>query len=71
MIGNGPPTNAAEVLRRCEMPPEEIRWTLATDDPAVIHMLLELHVERLREELSERRKTLGELELWLTSATYV
>ena len=33
---------AADVLRRCQMPPDEIRWVLAAEDPAVIHMILEL-----------------------------
>jgi hypothetical protein len=39
---------------------------LTADDPAVVHMVLELHRERLEEELAERRKALGELEAWLT-----
>ena len=58
--------NAEDVLRRCQMPPDEIRWVLNADDPAVVHMILELHRERLEEELAERRKALGELEAWLT-----
>ena len=53
---------AVEVLRRCEMPEDEIRWVLTADDPAVAHMILELHRERLEEELAERRKALSELE---------
>jgi hypothetical protein len=44
------------------MPSDEIRWVLTAEDPAVIHMILELHRERLEEELAERRKTLSELE---------
>jgi hypothetical protein len=55
--------DAAEVLRRCQMPEDEIRWVLTADDPAVVHMILELHRERLEEELAERRKKLQELEL--------
>ena len=58
---------AADVLRRCQMPPAEIDWVLSSDDPAVVHMLLELHRERLEEELAERRKTLAELEARLTA----
>jgi hypothetical protein len=54
------------VLRRCQMPPVEIGWVLNADDPATVHMILELHRERLEEELAERRKALGELEAWLT-----
>ena len=59
-------TDAADVLRRCQMPEDEIRWVLTADDPAVVHMILELHRERLEEELAERRKALGELEEWLS-----
>jgi hypothetical protein len=59
----------AELLRRCEMPADEIRWVLDADDPAVVHMLIELHGERLREELAERLAALDELEArLLTSA---
>jgi hypothetical protein len=65
MIRNDPHVDAADMLRRCEMPPQEIRWVLTAHDPAVVHMLLELHVERLREELAERQKALGELEAQL------
>jgi len=54
-----------DVLRRCQMPPDEIRWVLTSDDPAVVHMILELHRERLEEELAERRKALGALEVWM------
>jgi hypothetical protein len=50
------------VLRRCQMPPVEIGWVLNAVDPAAVHMIFELHRERLEEELAERRKALGELE---------
>jgi hypothetical protein len=50
------------VLRRCQMPPVEIGWVLNADDPATVHMVFELHRERLEEELAERRKALGALE---------
>jgi len=56
----------AAVLRRCRMPAVEIGWVLTTDDPATVHMLIELHRERLEEELAERRTALGELEAMLT-----
>jgi hypothetical protein len=62
VIGTDVRADEAEVLRRCEMPDDEIRWDLIADDPAVVHMILELHRERLEEELTERRKALGELE---------
>ena len=63
MIGED--LRAEDVLRRCQMPPDEIRWVLHADDPAVVHMILELHRERLEEELAERRKVLWELEAQL------
>jgi hypothetical protein len=66
VIGTGVRADAAEVLRRCQMPEDEIRWVLSSDDPAVAHVILELHRERLEEELEERRKALGELEASLT-----
>ena len=62
MIGTDVRANAAEVLRRCQMQEDEIRWVLTADDPAVVHMILELHRERLEEELAARRKALAELE---------
>ena len=66
MIGTDVRVDAAAVLRGCEMPPDEIRWILTANDPAVVHMIVELHRERLEEELAERRKALWELEAWLT-----
>jgi hypothetical protein len=68
MIGSDPHATVEDVLRRCQMPPEEIRWVLTAEDPAVVHMLLELHVERLGEEFAERCSALRELEASLTSA---
>jgi hypothetical protein len=65
VIGSDVRVDATDVLRRCQMPEDEIRWVLTADDPAVVHMILELHRERLEEELVERRKTLGELEACL------
>lgn len=67
MIGADVRADAAEVLRRCRMPEDEVRWVLTADDPAVIHMILELHRERLEEELAERRMRLQELELVLAA----
>jgi hypothetical protein len=68
MIGHDPLT-AEEVLRRCQMPTQEIRWVLTTDDPAIVHMVLELHVERLGEEFAERCSALRELEASLSMAS--
>jgi hypothetical protein len=66
VIGSDVRVDAAEVLRRCQMPEDEIRWVLTAEDPAVVHMILELHSERLEEELAERRKALDEVEAWLS-----
>ena len=62
MIGSDVRADAADVLRRCQMPADKIRLVLTADDPAVVHMILELHRERLEEELAERRKALCEFE---------
>ena len=59
----------ADVLRRCQMSLDEIHWALSPDDPWVVHMILELHRERLEEELADRRKALGELEMRLGERT--
>jgi hypothetical protein len=54
------------LLRRCQMPPVEIGWVLDAPDPATVHMILELHRERLEEELNERRRQLAHVESRLT-----
>ena len=53
---------AAGVLRSQEMPSEEIRAVLTTDDPQLVHRYLELHRERLEERLADQRRTLAALE---------
>ena len=58
----------AAVLERCQMPAQEITWVLIADDYNVVHMLLELHAERLREELAERLRALSEVEASFTDA---
>jgi hypothetical protein len=50
------------------MPPEEIRVVLVTDDPRMVRRHLELHRERLMEELIDRRLTLAALERELADA---
>lgn len=57
---------AAGTLRRCEMPPEEIRAVLTADDPEIVRRFLELHRERLEEQIEEQRRTLAWLERSLT-----
>jgi hypothetical protein len=51
------------------MPAREIRSVLAADNSAIVHMLVELHVERLGEEFAERCSALRELEASLTMAS--
>jgi hypothetical protein len=53
---------AIGVLRAHEMPSEEIRAVLTTDDPELVHRYLELHGERLDEWLVDQRRTLTALE---------
>ncbi len=57
---------AAGVLRSQEMPSEEIRAILTTDDPDVVRRYLELHLElhqeRLEERLADQRRALAALE---------
>ena len=50
------------------MPPEEIRAVLDADDPRLVRRHLELHRERLIEELMGRRRTLELLERELADA---
>jgi len=53
---------AGGVLQSQEMPPDEIRAILTTDDPELVHRYLELHRERLEERLADRRQTLAALQ---------
>ena len=62
MIAEDLSFDAADALRRCEMPADEIRWVLSAHHPSVVHMILELHAERLEEQVAERREVLSELE---------
>ena len=55
-------TWAAGTLRRCDMPPDEVRAVLTADDPEIVRRLLELHTERPEEEVAERKRTLATLE---------
>lgn len=49
------------------MPPQEIATILGTAEPLMVHRYLELHWERLEEQLGEQRRTLGRLEELLTA----
>ena len=59
---------AERILRELGMPPEEIRAVLNTDDPRQVRRHLELHRERLVEELIDRRRRLAALERELADA---
>jgi hypothetical protein len=59
---------AERVLRDMGMPPEGIRMVLVADDPRLVRRHLELHRERLMEELIDRRLTLAALERELADA---
>jgi 4-alpha-glucanotransferase len=67
--GSGPLAWAASTLTRQEMPREEIRAVLAAHDPETVRRYLELHRERLEERLGEQRRTLADVERFLTEAT--
>ncbi len=59
---------AARTLRRQQMPLEEIRAILATDDPLIVRRYMELHRERLDEWIAEQRRKLASLERSLIEA---
>jgi len=54
-------------LRHHEMPTEEIRAILETDNQELVHRYIELHRERLEERLTEQLRALANLERLLTS----
>ncbi len=54
--------SVAGVLQSHEMPLDDIRAVLTTDDPELVHRYLELHRERLEEWLTDQRRILAELE---------
>jgi hypothetical protein len=51
------------ILRYGEMPEDEIEKFLTARDGFVEHMLIELHIERLREEFEQRSTALRALEV--------
>jgi hypothetical protein len=56
----------AATLRRTRMPRGEICAVLAAHDPEIVRRYLELHRERLEEQLDERRRVLATLARSLT-----
>lgn len=65
MMGS-PNSKAARALLRQDMPLGEVRAVLEAADPAVVHRYLELHRERLEEQIAERRRVLDAVERMLT-----
>ena len=63
-----PRSTPERALQDLGMPLEEIRAVLFADDPQLVHRHLELHAERLLEELVERRLTLAAVEGKLADA---
>jgi hypothetical protein len=59
---------AAEVLRAQRMPAAEIGAVLEADDAEEIRRRLELHGERLQEQLVDQLRTLARVEGLLTEA---
>jgi len=57
---------AAGTLRRNRMPRAEIRAVLGADDPEMVRRYLELHRERLEEQLAAHRRELDTLACSLT-----
>jgi ATP/maltotriose-dependent transcriptional regulator MalT len=58
----------ARALRAQAMPSSEIRAALSTDDPEMLHRLVELHEERLEERHAAQVRTLREIERSLTAS---
>jgi DNA-binding transcriptional MerR regulator len=56
------------LLRQHGMPPEEIRVILEAGDPEIVRRYLELHRERLHEQLDDRLRALYVLEAFLKTA---
>jgi hypothetical protein len=52
---------AVGTLRRSRMPRAEIRAVLSADDPEMVRRYLELHRERLEEQLAAHRRELDAL----------
>ena len=64
----GPNSKAARALLRQDMPLDEVRAVLEAADPAVVHRYLELHRERLEEQIAERHRVLDAVERMLTES---
>ena len=61
-LGQANRAEAVRILRSVEMPLDEIRSILETDDPELVHKQLVVHRERLAERLAVQERTLAYLE---------
>jgi len=61
-LGQANRAEAVRILRSVDMPLEEIRAILETDDPELVHKQLVMHHERLAEQLAAQERTLAYLE---------
>ena len=61
-LGQANRAEAVRILRSVDMPLNEIRAILETDDPELVHKQLVAHRERLAERLATQERTLAYLE---------
>ena len=61
-LGQANRAEAVRILRSVDMPLDEIRAILETDDPELVHKQLVVHRERLAERLATQERTLAYLE---------
>ena len=59
-LGQANRAEAVRILRSVEMPLDEIRSILETDDPELVHKQLVVHRERLAERLAAQAGRKGE-----------
>src|SRR5262245_24569173 len=60
---------ATSILKDQRMPADEIRSVLNATDPGIVHRYLELHRERLDEQIEVRRRSLASVERLLSDTT--
>lgn len=61
-LGQANRAEAVRILRSVDMPLDEIRMILETDDPELVHKQLVVHRERLAEKLATQERMLAYLE---------
>lgn len=62
---------AESVLRQQGMPPEELRFVMASEDAETVRRHLELHLERLEERLMGQRRHVVSAQRILTESASV